>query len=515
MDERAAAYQALGYAKGKKEGAALLCTSGTAAANYYPAVIEAYHGCYPLFIISTDRPFELIYAGANQVMEQSGLFGIYVKKCLHFPAPTTKVSLAAVQSYIHMMVEKARQAPFGPVHINLPFREPLEPSDGKDIDPRLIEYVKNHQNRNYPRRPSPCFEAHREPHRESLERLALSINGAKRGLLLVGALCEEDKKAVYDFCQKLAWPVYLDITAPSFDFSGKNLTLLDIGKKDAFLSLKDYRPDVIIHIGKRLVSKWFDSFIESSFHGEHFVISGGHSLQVPSHYYTQRIYASPARVCGLLIERCQSAINSSREHEALAHSQSVLKEDKVFFYENLKHFSFAHIACHIARFIPKEHGLFLGNSLSIRAFDYWQKALALEYPSIDANRGVSGIEGLLATSLGLLKARKSPMTVVLGDVSLIHDLNSLLEIVSTGIPIVIVVVNNFGGGIFKKLPIKNFTKILEPHLTTPHSFNFRGICQMAHLSYELVDKKEAFKDAYKEFIASKKQGLIECHIFED
>lgn len=132
MDERAAAYEALGFAKATRRPAVLVCTSGTAGANYLPAVIEAKTDQLPLLVITADRPFEMVHAGAQQVIDQRQLFGSFVKQSLDFPAPSPTLDMAAWLSYVRMLVEISCEGRQGPVHLNLPFRLPLDPVETAD-----------------------------------------------------------------------------------------------------------------------------------------------------------------------------------------------------------------------------------------------------------------------------------------------------------------------------------------------------------------------------------------------
>ncbi|RZA11304.1 MAG: 2-succinyl-5-enolpyruvyl-6-hydroxy-3-cyclohexene-1-carboxylic-acid synthase, partial [Proteobacteria bacterium] len=210
FDERAAAFQALGWAKARKKPAVLICTSGTAGANYLPAVIEAKTDHVPLLIITADRPFELVFASAQQVIDQRDLFGKFVKKSLDFPAPSPQLNAKAWMSYARMLLETTVDDRPGPVHLNLPFTAPLDP---------IIHDL----------RPSPLqiSEAEDAIARLSFDRSALTSTSwaegltqelvqkillSQRGLLLVGRLqTDAEKSAIRMLRDRLSWPVFADI----------------------------------------------------------------------------------------------------------------------------------------------------------------------------------------------------------------------------------------------------------------------------------------------------------------
>lgn len=515
FDERAAGYQALGFAKASEAGAALISTSGTAAANYYPAVIEAYKARLPLIIISADRPFELVHTGANQVIEQNNIFGRFSKKCLDLPEPSYQLPLQALSSHIRMLVAKSRRSPYGPVHINMPFREPLEPSSSLDIPSKEafkpLEDLKTRlllQN-------SPPFIESRAHCPEQLERLITAISSCSRGLLIIGPTEPSVHGAITKLAHKLQWPTYIDILASPLRHHTelKERSIIDLNHPESYNNLQSYDPDLILHFGKRLVSKWFDIFIQKDFKGHLYTVTSDQDLLDSTHTCIEHFQVHE----NVVLESLEN-IQISERNEAskkLLIENSHLKEKLRNELSSDHSFSFPQLANGLLQLIPPHHNIFLGNSLTVRIFDFWEAIIGRRAVYFTANRGVSGIEGQLATAIGLAEGKGTGITLVLGDISMLHDLNSLIVAKDSKHPIIIIIINNLGGGIFKKLPINHHPAILTPHLTTPHNLRFKGICEMAGVQYSESHCKESFAKAYHSITHSQKTGLIECLISEE
>ncbi len=508
MDERAAAYQALGYAKATGHPGVLLCTSGSAACNYYPAIAEAFQEQVPLFVISADRPFPLVRSGANQVMEQDHLFGSFVKKSLSLPAASLEVSAATLLEHVAMMLNVATSYPHGPVHLNVPFTEPLGPSPQKSLP---AEYVKHTENALLKRASVPVRTAQLTPTLDgrAWEYVQSCVAEAQRGLLLVGRLNHaDDRAAVLSLANKLGWPVYFDVTSGILN-KEHPLTVLDPETPAVYQALTSYAPDCVLQIGRRLVTKWFDDLRRAQPPKHVFVVNELTDTQDPEH---QRDLPLIMRE-GAFASQCAPRKNT-QDMAAMEQLLAVMKttREKMQSLVADAPFCFPTIANQILATLPKDHILFCGNSSTIRYFDTWgvtDRGCDLE---VIANRGLSGIEGQVATVIGYAEAAQKPATIVLGDVSLIHDLNSLLLLKQTTQHITVVVVNNREGTIFRKLPVAVYPEVMDPLMLTPHQFSFEGIAAMAGLRYECVTDKEAFKDVLITNYKTPTATLIECVI---
>jgi 2-succinyl-5-enolpyruvyl-6-hydroxy-3-cyclohexene-1-carboxylate synthase len=500
FDERAAAYQALGFAKVTGRPGVLICTSGTAGANYLPAVIEASVDQIPMIIVTADRPFELVHAAAQQVIDQRGLFGHFVRKHVDFPAPGPDLQARAWVSYARELLVTTCSYPAGPVHINLPLKMPLDPvvsshRPGPEHEQMFAQAIERLPAQWWPR------EAPEAP-KEALASLAADLRSAERGLLVAGRLTQPwERDAVSSIQKRLGWPIYCDIGSGLKGHCATEVTDLQIPRMQQWL--ETYRPDCVLHFGRRLVTRHIDEVLLHHPPPSYWVLSRETGVQDPSHVAgRQQLAVDLAKAAAWDVWQEGSPSPSLQIKELAGWREKFEKETELF--------GFAAVAQAILRQTPaRSHGLFLGNSTAIRAFDHWC-LLSRDGPRMEANRGVSGIEGLLATTLGLVQGSGHGWTAVLGDVSLMHDLNSLLSLAQQNLFVIVVVVNNAGGRIFETLPIAEHAWVKDPLITTPHSFQFEGISDMAGLPYAPCRTLQEFETAYARALRMKRPAVIEC-----
>ena len=249
-DERSAGFFALGYGRATGRPAVLVCTSGTAVANYFPAVVEASMDLQPMIILSADRPFELLECGANQTIRQEGMFKSYTRWNMQLPLPSREVPLKALLSTIAYAVAKTVDSPAGPVHLNQPFREPLEPErfDLKDpwLDP-MQEWVKTGN----PSGLSAFPENHPEPGTVTAVREALSK--AKQPLIIAGSMhSQEEGEAVRELARDLLVPLYADLSSGIRLSSGVQPWQLAFQSSGFTMH---FRPDLVLHFGGHIIAK--------------------------------------------------------------------------------------------------------------------------------------------------------------------------------------------------------------------------------------------------------------------
>ncbi|MDQ1256204.1 MAG: 2-succinyl-5-enolpyruvyl-6-hydroxy-3-cyclohexene-carboxylate synthase, partial [Candidatus Hydrogenedentes bacterium] len=298
FDERGAAYHALGIARATGAPVALVCTSGTAVANYLPAVVEASQSRVPLILLTADRPPELLDAGANQTIGQPGIFGSYTRWAFTLPCPDTVIAPETVLTTIDQAVYRARRAPSGPVHLNCQYREPLAPvSANEDLGvyaARLASW----------REASAPWTSYSVPTTEpsDLDALIQLIRTAQSGILAVGRLDSPDEReAVRTLARVLGWPAFPDVA------SGLRLGAPDvpfISHYDLLLLSKAFRdrcvPDVVLHIGGPVTSKRWMHYIEAV-NPRHYILAANHPMrQDPAHRVTERIEADLPHFCHAL-----------------------------------------------------------------------------------------------------------------------------------------------------------------------------------------------------------------------
>jgi 2-succinyl-5-enolpyruvyl-6-hydroxy-3-cyclohexene-1-carboxylate synthase len=505
-DERSAAYHALGYARGSGKPAVLICTSGTALANYGPAVVEASMDYLPLVVISADRPAEMIETGANQTIRQSNFFRDYVRWHFDLPSPNEKINPEMVLTTIDHAVHQAVSDPHGPVHINCHFAEPLAPI-AKKINTDYLEILKGWMESDKPY--TSYAMANKVAPESETNKFADIMNSTQRGLLVVGRLkSEEEYKAVNALSSQLGWPMFADILSGlRLGSSQQNL----IHCFDLMLLAEEIhdnlKPDTILHLGEQPTSKRFLQFVEKVKPSNYLMVCNHSSRIDPAHRVTDRLayhIESFCRVIGPLIK-------SGSEEQYLEYFKDCCQvvEKKIGdVFNSITDLNQPAVSKHISELIPDSHLLYLANSLPIREMDMFANPAGARI-RIAANRGVSGIDGTIASALGFARALNKPVTLLMGDLAFLHDLNSLALLSSLMVPIIIVLINNSGGGIFSFLPISGFKAVFEPYFGTPHSFSFEHAARQFNLDYKAPHNMGEFDKTYRAAIQNDHSIVIE------
>ncbi|MBD2774092.1 2-succinyl-5-enolpyruvyl-6-hydroxy-3-cyclohexene-1-carboxylic-acid synthase [Iningainema sp. BLCCT55] len=503
FDERAAAFHALGYARATLNPAVVICTSGTAAANYFPAVIEASTDCVPLIVLSGDRPPELRQTGANQTIQQFNLYGEYVKWQFDLPCPDEKIPPQMVLTTIDQAVYQARKSPSGSVHLNCMFREPLAPTNAHITDGYLDSLTLwQKQKKPYTQYTSSQVI----PDADSVNQIADIINQTQWGILAVGQLkSDADVQAVSQLAEKLNLPVFTDIQSRlRLDSHTNVINYFDLLLIDYLHSQKPL--ETILQIGSRITSKRFMQLIEHQTLN-YIVVTDDPFRHDPSHNVSWRIEASISQFCQQLLPAIAKSINSHLLIQLQQQSQLINQTIDDFLGQS-QEISEPGIARIISRYIPKQHGLFLANSMPIRDMDMY--AVCEGSPvAVSANRGTSGIEGTIASAAGFAVGLNSSVTVLIGDLSFLYDLNSLALLKSLSQPLIIVVVNNDGGGIFSFLPIAQFHDVFEPYFGVSHQLEFKYVAKMFGIDYYHPETTDAFLVTYQTAISHQRHAVIE------
>ena len=500
IDERAAGYRALGYAKATGRPGVLVCTSGTAPANYYPAVIEASREDIPMIILSADRPPELVGSDANQTIFQQDLYGNYCRKTLFLPCPDAAYPLEALLSKLNHVISH----PEGPVHVNFPFRDPLTPevSGHPPVAADLIEKA------------SRLYE-HFQPYTAycrnnvcpDLSALVNAIQTASRGMIMIGRLdLPQDAPALAGLLQNIVWPVFCDIASSLKSVIPATRQIFSLDHPEAVRLINAYDPDIILQFGSGLVSKHYYASILPQSRATVIQVSPRSGLRDPAHRVHLRINAPIATVA----VRLKSELSPVSSADSINHLMMQMDRLRrlVKSCMDLESLSFALIASTLLEEIPENDGLYLGNSIAIRAFDAVLPSVVRNIRVI-SNRGVSGIEGNIATSIGFAEGAGCPVTAVIGDLSFLHDLNSLLFLRESKAPVILVVVNNGGGRIFERLPMIRFPQILHPYMTAPHNLNFKMLAEQFELPYFRIDRPQELAEKYRLALQSKQSTLLE------
>jgi 2-succinyl-5-enolpyruvyl-6-hydroxy-3-cyclohexene-1-carboxylate synthase len=506
-DERGAAFFALGYGRGAEKPAALVCTSGTAAANYYPAIIEAAQSRIPMVVLTADRPPELLETGANQTIRQSGMFGAYTRWHFGLPCPDREIAPAFVLTTIDQAVYRATGPVAGPVHINCLFREPLAPNETEsrldgDIEP-LAEWFESEES--YTR----YVRGGRGVDLEAARLLGDVVKDARRPVVVVGQLDRaSDRTAVAALVSELRCPVFPGVT------SGLRLGFASgpaISHFDVLLSTPDtareLAPDLVIHIGGVMVSKSFQHWVEVC-RPRHYVRIAGHpGREDPGHLVSLRIEADIPRACEALAA-CGTGTKDSAWFNLMNACQDRAARALDSYFRASQDVSEPAVACCIAEMVRESDGLFLGNSMPIRDMERYAGATAI-CPVVFANRGASGIDGNIATVAGVAVGSKRPVTAILGDLAALHDLNSLGLLRNVPVPVILVVINNDGGGIFHFLPVSSHKDLFEPYFAAPHGLTFQSAAALFGLAYANPNSRDTLREQYRLALGKSRATLLE------
>ncbi|MHC0038962.1 2-succinyl-5-enolpyruvyl-6-hydroxy-3-cyclohexene-1-carboxylic-acid synthase [Pseudoneobacillus sp. C159] len=496
IDERSAGFFALGMAKAIRKPVALLCTSGTAAANYYPAIIEASYSRIPLIVLTADRPHELREVGAPQAIDQIHLYGKHVKAFFEMPIPEKEKSVIRfARMTCARAVSTARCNPTGPVHLNFPFREPLIPQ----LDSENLFESGERENR-YVQSDIGSWSLATE-HFERLEEL---FRQARNGIIICGQMAEEGfSKSITELAEKLGYPILADPLSQLR--SGNHDTSLIIDCYDNFLRHEAARaflkPDLILRFGAMPVSKSLSIFLKENHHAEHIVVDGGSGWRDPSALATEMVYCDELVFSRTMEKLVQKVLENKQLSSWLTINR--LAKEQMQSARDIVEMDEGKLFALLADILPDHATLFVGNSMPIRDLDSFffsnQKSIR-----VMANRGANGIDGITSTAMGAAK-HSQPLYLVVGDLTFYHDLNGLLSSKLLDIDITIIVVNNNGGGIFSFLPQANHPKHFELLFGTPLDLNFQHVVHMYNGSYT---KAENWDDFYLVMNQSRKtKGL--------
>ncbi|NTV97993.1 MAG: 2-succinyl-5-enolpyruvyl-6-hydroxy-3-cyclohexene-1-carboxylic-acid synthase [Chlorobiaceae bacterium] len=501
-DERSAGFFALGYARATGRPAVLICTSGTALANYFPAVVEASMDFQPMLILSADRPFELLDCGANQTIRQENIFGSYTRWNMQLPVPSTEVPLKSLLSAAAYSVAMATGSPSGPVHLNQPFREPLEPETPDFKDPWFIPLCSWHETG----RPSttPVFPS-KQPDASSIGMLRKLIGEARQPFLIAGSLSSaDDARALEELAGDLQVPLYADLS------SGLRLNSTTQPWQLAMQSQEfreRFRPDILLHFGGRLIARHPAAAIRE-WNPDHVIVFRDHPDRfAPDHNVTMSVEGSVAFAAKML-KGCRKQppafdIRAAEEFFRLAE----LEAEKEAIPDNpVTEISAARI---VSRLIAPGEALFLSNSMPVRDMDSYACSASANGISTGLNRGASGIDGIMSTAAGFAEGHRKPLTLMIGDIAFLHDLNALSLPGKLAVPMKIIVLNNNGGGIFSFLPVSNCPDVFETHFATPQDYSVRLAAETFGIHYAAASTNLEFSAIYKEACKESRSIVIE------
>jgi 2-succinyl-5-enolpyruvyl-6-hydroxy-3-cyclohexene-1-carboxylate synthase len=510
MDERAAAYRALGFSKATHLPSVLVCTSGTALANYMPAVVEAKKSNVPLIILSADRPSELTFCDDNQTIDQTKFYGHFIQGEMNLGAATEEITPQALTTSLSNLIHKSLYPEKGPVHFNCAFREPLEATETK-VAEKYIQLSKTQMELS--KAATTYVDSSTTPPESSIKEIARLLEDCRHGLIVVGALShQEDKSVIASFITKLGWPTYFDVSSSlkySFNLNDGALPTFDHPEFQEIL--KQNPPKVVFHIGGRLTSKHYYTFLKQVPEINLITLNHNAEKEDPSHHTKIRINAS---IRSTLLELTHKmATQSLKPLPPLNDFFKTFTQSKIQFILSGP-LSYPSVSKTIIDHIPDRSILYLGNSTVVRSFDAYFTYDVKKSLTIVTNRGVSGIEGFIASSVGFMDGVKKDLTLVIGDVAFFHDLNSLVFLKELPYKIKIILVNNDGGGIFTLLPINKEKAVLDI-ITSPHGLTFEKAAELFDIHYQRVTTIEQFRKSFSELYKTDRHEIVEVQFNHD
>ncbi|MCL2179113.1 MAG: 2-succinyl-5-enolpyruvyl-6-hydroxy-3-cyclohexene-1-carboxylic-acid synthase [Proteobacteria bacterium] len=473
LDERAAGFFALGLAKATGRPVALLCTSGSAGAHFFPAITEAFFSRVPLLVVTADRPWELHGFGAPQTMPQLGLYGKFVCLSENIPAPNgDREVLLHMRAVVAKALASAKHKAL-PAHLNFEFREPL--SSALAWEKWLPEALST-----LPHPPSFVYAEGEGAPRE-LEPVLSALNSALRPLVVVGNTPSNPRfaSAVYKLSQKLAAPLLAEAASNLRFQTPADVPMIasyDILLRDDGLR-KRMKADVVLCLGGTLVSKHLQAWLKDS--GARLFMLLEHGVEADFQHIAEAVVQ-----CNV-VEACRFFEEHISDKDKTYAGQWVRLEERAqqTLSELLKEDGCEPaIARKLMASIPPGSNCFIANSMPIRDIDAFSAPSSKEV-CVYVNRGLNGIDGLVSTAQGVAVASQRPTVLLIGDLAFLHDMSGWLLTKRLDIPLIVVVVNNRGGGIFHFLPVAEQRDEFEACFALPHDTSFAKIAEVVGAHY--------------------------------
>ena len=548
LDERCAGFFALGLGKTTRRPAAVITTSGTATANLFPAVIEASQAGVPLLVLTADRPQELRGTDANQTIDQSRIYGAFVRESLDAGEPSAD-ELRRVRALACGAVAATLGMDPGPVHVNFPFEKPLEPTELSAEQAATLRAadpvgLDGHADGT----PMvPVVEGGAGPIENEVRAVASALAAGGRGLIVAGPVTDPEAvgPAIGDLARATGFPVLCDpLSGVRFSEHGAehSVTAYDLflrglwdapppreASHDAKLR-EVLRPDVVCRIGDAPTSASLLAFLGGLGEVPQVRITSGRRGKDHLGVTSLDVRSEVASFVRAVTEEL-SALGAVTKASSTPNTPPTWRDQWTEIDQAARQ---AVCACRasdagepfegdilaaVVAGVPEGTTLFVSNSMPVRdldAFGGGGKPLR-----VYGNRGASGIDGIVSTVAGITAAGDgpSPIVAVVGDVAFYHDMNGLLAVAEFELDIVFVVINNDGGGIFHMLPIREHEPEFTQYFATPHGLDFRHAAELYGIPYRRVDHptgaEDALEDAFGDVLAGTGPRILEVRSDRD
>ena len=513
LDERSAAFFALGYAKRTGRPAPVVCTSGTALSNLHPAVVEADAARVPMVLLTADRPPELSDSGPNQTIAQETFYGDFVRQYRKLPAPeAADRKLRSLRTALSRAVGTACGPDAGPVHLDVPFRKPLEPNAGAEAAPAGVPDGRLPEGFETPTRPAtagrdgPFVSTTRGRARLSkADRRSIvgAIESADSGLIVCGPTDRPapEPNALSALARASGFPVLADpLSGHRFGAHVESMTVC--GGYDGYLPAIEATPDVVVRFGASPTSKPLRNYLRDA-GGRQFLVDPAGGWREATFTATDLVVADETRFAADLAAELDrdSGTYAARFAEA---------ESAYWRFVDGEEPPEGAVVADTVGLAPDPATVFVSNSMPVRDLDRFGKPRSAAL-SVLGNRGASGIDGITSSALGAGYGTADPLVLVTGDLAYYHDMNGLLAVARAGVDATIVCLNNDGGGIFHLLPIEEHDSF-ETWFRTPHGLDFERSAELYDLAFARTDDREEFRELYTEAVGRDGTRVIEVTI---
>lgn len=508
VDERSSAFFALGIAKQTGSPVLVVTTSGTAVAELYPAIVEAYKSRMPLIICTADRPPFLRNKGANQTINQKDIFKNHIRFSAELPLPEineksfSQLKKTAVKAFnISLYSNK------GPVHLNFPFEKPFEPdSYTNTVAGKLLNSIWSFEK---PEKMNALPLNKNE--NGAINILAKGIIHRRKGLILCGSgnYGKSFAKELSILSERTGYPVVAD-GSTNLRF-GKDLkhyiieNFSSLCRSDKFL--KECDPEIIIQFGGAPTSISLLNFYSNSGAVKYLIDESG-DWNDPSLTAKNIIKCPPEIFCKTVLSVIKRGKHSNEWLSTIRKLNSSVGRLKSSLIGNQPFPFEGRIVKEVISSLPGRCNLVISNSLPVRDFDSFADTASKEI-NVYTNRGASGIDGVISTSLGIASQSELPTYLIIGDLAFYHDINALPLSKKFSLPLTIILVNNNGGGIFEHLPISKQKNIFKEFFFTPMNLNFKSIVKGYGCGYDLIKDWNSFRKKIKRF---NKKGITVLEI---
>jgi 2-succinyl-5-enolpyruvyl-6-hydroxy-3-cyclohexene-1-carboxylate synthase len=505
LDERSAAFFALGYARASGRAAAVVCTSGTAAVNFMPAIVEAHESEVPLLVLTADRSHDLRDSGANQTIDQIRLYGSHVLWSVDVAPPEADppaVLTRSLRTLVGRAWALAHGSPGGPVHLNFPFRKPLEPTpvaaDRVTLQP---EELGRPDGGPFTR----LYVGRRQPDPALIDGLADVIRAHERGLIVCGPLGNTPgfAEAVTTLSRASGYPIVADALSGlryRSDSESVVLTAYEIG------GLPD-GVDVVLRFGDLPTATALLNFLGHVRPILNAQVRESGRWADDTHRLTHLLAADEVAFCRQMAAALGAVARGAWARGVWLHDRAAGR----LVTEGLgagAWFDGAALAA-VVQALPDDATLVIGNSLPVRQLDAYVHRPDRRLRVL-GNRGASGIDGVVSTAVGIAAAQpERPTVLVIGDISFYHDLNGLLAARQQDLALVVVVLNNDGGGIFRRLPIESFEPAFTRLFLTPHGMTFEHAAAQFGFAHARAEGWDALVTAVQTALSGRQRLVVE------